>query len=148
MTQDEATRLLELARSVEADEADRQTEAQIDAMVRPGIFAGRSEVDWYGNRRGVNRADLIYLREIGVRHYTTSLDDAMSLRPKGWTIANLGEGDDGTWWCEMREGYLTSYGAVAISHLKCATPVLALTAAALRARAATLNAARDQEGQS
>jgi hypothetical protein len=67
--------------------------------------------------------------------FTDDLNAALTLRPQGWTVANLGEGDDGSWWCVMREGYLTSYGAVVLSHLKCATPALALTAACLRALA-------------
>lgn len=66
--------------------------------------------------------------------YSTSLDAAMSLRPKGWTIANLGEGDSGTWWAELREGYCTSYGRVAMSPIKTPTAALALCIASLRAR--------------
>ena len=68
--------------------------------------------------------------------YTASLDAAMSLVPSGWNIATAaGQNDNGTWFSELRRGYRTSYDAVALSSLKCATPALALTAACLRARA-------------
>lgn len=66
---------------------------------------------------------------------TASLDAAMQLVPRGWTVANIGQGDDGLWWCELREGYLTSYNHVAISGYKINTAAQAVAASALRARA-------------
>ena len=67
--------------------------------------------------------------------YSKSLDAAMTLVPEGWMVANISQTDAGTWWAELRKGYITSYSAVAMSgHYKVATPALALTAAALRAR--------------
>lgn len=68
--------------------------------------------------------------------YTASLDAALTLVPEGWTFANLSQGDNRRWWCELRRGHLTSYDKVAIGQqLNPLTPALALCAAALRARA-------------
>lgn len=77
-------------------------------------------------------------KRIDPAKWLTSIDAALRLVPAGWTIANFSQGDDGLWWCELREGYLTSYNRVAISALKIATPALAVTASALRARAGGL----------
>jgi hypothetical protein len=68
--------------------------------------------------------------------YTASLDAALTLVPEGWTFANLSQSDRKGWWCELRQGYLTSYDKVAFgSQLENASPALAVAAAALRARA-------------
>ena len=72
--------------------------------------------------------------------YTTSLDVIVALigeKLPGWTFANLQQADDKTWFCELREGHLTSYGAVAMSGLRLgsrpATPAIACCSALLRA---------------
>lgn len=73
---------------------------------------------------------------VAVPKFSASLDAAMSLRPDGWTIAQLGESDTGGWWAELRRGHRTSYDATAFGkQLENASPALALTAACLRARA-------------
>ena len=67
-------------------------------------------------------------------NFLESLDAAMSLVPSGWNIATAaGQNDNGTWFSELRRGYRTSYDAVALSSLKCASPAHAQTAASLRA---------------
>lgn len=38
--------------------------------------------------------------------------------PDGWTLANLNQGDDKTWFCEMREGHLTGYTRVVMSETR------------------------------
>lgn len=77
--------------------------------------------------------------QLTVKPYTASLDRAMTLVPEGWTFANLSQGDNRRWWCELRRGHLTSYDKVAIGQqLNPLTPALALCAAALRAQAEAL----------
>lgn len=74
------------------------------------------------------------------QRYTASLDAAMTLVPEGWTFANLSQGDGKGWWCELRRGHLTSFDATAFSkQLNNASPALAITAAALRARATPIH---------
>lgn len=49
---------------------------------------------------------------------TASIDAALALTERllpGWTIAHLTQQDDKTWFCELREGFLTSYNRVAMS---------------------------------
>lgn len=67
--------------------------------------------------------------------YSFSIDAALTLVPEGWIVAQLGQGDDGSWFCELRAGHRTSYRRVAMSPVKCPTPALALCAAVLKARA-------------
>lgn len=71
--------------------------------------------------------------------YTRSLDAALALVERvlpGWTIANIGQQDDGSWWAELREGFTTSYGAVATSDTRARPKIasLALLSALLRAK--------------
>lgn len=74
---------------------------------------------------------------LGAPYYTTSVDAALTLVPKGWTTARICENDDKSWAVELREGYLTSYTRVVFGgknhHDR--TPALALCIASLRARA-------------
>lgn len=61
--------------------------------------------------------------------YTTSLDAIVALigeKLAGWTLANLCQQDDKSWFCELREGYLTSYGKVAMSSLRHRPPTAPL----------------------
>jgi hypothetical protein len=75
-------------------------------------------------------------RLIIVPHYSESLDAALTLVPEGWTFGNLSQSDSKGWWCELRQGHLTSYDSVAFGNqLENASPALAVAAAALRARA-------------
>lgn len=72
--------------------------------------------------------------------YTGSIDAALALVERvlpGWTVANLSQQDDKSWFCELREGFLTSYDRVATSFgaygkLPLTAP-LAILAALLRA---------------
>lgn len=70
---------------------------------------------------------------------TSSLDAAVALCARllpGWTIASLGQNDHKNWFCELREGYLTSYDNVIIEprdHFGAPNGALAVIAAALSA---------------
>lgn len=70
--------------------------------------------------------------------YTTSIDAALTLVPGGWTVAGIHQTDGGTWWAELREGFVTSFDRVAIGPTKydAVHPALALCIAALKARGA------------
>ncbi len=75
--------------------------------------------------------------------YTTSLDAAVTLVPKATYGGKLGpmtvsahQADDGAWWCEIRDGWQTSFGKAYIGVAK--TEAMARCAAALHARAAIL----------
>jgi hypothetical protein len=46
------------------------------------------------------------------------IDSLIDLIPAGWTLANLSQQDDKSWFCELREGYLTSYGRVVMSETR------------------------------
>jgi hypothetical protein len=50
--------------------------------------------------------------------YSASIDASLALVERllpGWTIASMSQQDDKTWFCELREGFLTSYNRVAMS---------------------------------
>lgn len=69
------------------------------------------------------------------RHFTASLDAAMTLVPEGWIalISNVGLPDE----CNTAKGSaIVGYGRADLEpiEVEAATPALALTAAALRAR--------------
>lgn len=52
---------------------------------------------------------------------TTSLDALVGLvgrKLPGWTLAQLSQQDDKTWFAELREGFLTSYDRVASSSVR------------------------------
>jgi len=56
-----------------------------------------------------------------VAPYTTSLDAIVALigeKLPGWTIANVGQKDDKSWWAELRRGHTTSFDAVALSSFR------------------------------
>jgi len=74
--------------------------------------------------------------------YTRSLDAALVLVERklpGWTVANLSQQDNRTWFAELREGFLTSYSRAVFTQRTGPenrfppTPALALIAALLRA---------------
>lgn len=132
-------RLAELAMRVEGlTGADREVDAEIAAALRIG-----TEHAWALNYPAwVGRGDgRVYLEEGGPSFaaptYTASIDSAMTLVPEGWTFANLSQSDRKGWWCELRQGFLTSYDKTASGNqLENSSPALALCAAALRALAA------------
>ena len=67
--------------------------------------------------------------------YTASLDAAMTLVPEDYAIDCLKEGEVGRWYVNMRpRNWIAEWECS-----RAATPALALTAAALRARAAQEN---------
>lgn len=70
-----------------------------------------------------NRMDLT--RPWGKDYPSRSVDHALALVERvlpGWTVAHLTQGDDKTWFCELREGYLTSYNRVAMSETSYGKP--------------------------
>lgn len=69
-------------------------------------------------------------------NYTASLDAALTLVPDGWN-RRLAEDDDHTWYAELRLGFCTSYSA-SVGCIRASSPAIAMTAAALRARAKAL----------
>jgi hypothetical protein len=82
--------------------------------------------------------------------YSGSIDDAMTLVPEGWLIDNIAEAKwpdrkGRPWWCALSPRDPVKARHKGWPHqcaeFDCATPALALTAAALRARAA------EQEGR-
>jgi hypothetical protein len=61
--------------------------------------------------------------------YTASADAALGLVERmlpGWTVATIGQQDDKTWFCELREGYRTSYTRVAMSDRRTKPPTAPL----------------------
>ncbi len=115
--------LLKLAKRVEAlSGPDREVDELIERAV------GKYSAFSYYTLGDDDQSDYIPTR------YTTSLDAALTLRSSGWTIAHICEEDDKRWFAELRHGFKTSYDHVAMAG-KCATPALALCAAALRALA-------------
>lgn len=71
-----------------------------------------------------------------IHRYTISVDMALTIVPKGWTVARINQNDDRTWACELRRGYLTSYTAVVFGgkYHKDPTAALAVCKAAINAR--------------
>lgn len=74
--------------------------------------------------------------------YTASIDVVLALVERvlpEWTVARIGQSDDKSWSCELRQGHLTSYSDVALGgsffNGKLTAP-LSILAALLRALAA------------
>jgi hypothetical protein len=63
-----------------------------------------------------------------------SIDGAVALVPKGWTVGHISQGDNKLWNVELREGYLTSYNRVVFGpgDHKGRPPALALSIAILK----------------
>lgn len=129
--------LLKLAERVEAASGpDRELFCAIaiaSGLIPDNAWPHSDGTHWWANGKEWGR----------IPDYFASLDAAMSLVPEGWTVANIGQGDNKRWHVELRRGYRTSYGAVIIApganesyKLNGApSPALALTAACLKARA-------------
>ncbi len=120
--------LLDLAARIEAGEgADDELDGRIyDAMSGPGLGSALEAV--------LDRTK----RPNWLPRYTTSLDAVTALLERvlpGWVVATLGQNDDRSWWSELRQGHLTSYDKVALSHLRCSSAARALLASILRALA-------------
>ena len=145
--------LSELISSLEAaSEGSRELDALVFCAAHGHAFERWSELRETG---------FIYRRPSGVsvcslgedeKPYTTSIDAAVALIERklpGWTLANLSQEDDKTWFAELREGFLTSYRRVIHSSsepgrlpsARPPTPALALCIALLRA----LRALQDQQ---
>jgi len=133
--------LRSLAEQVEAlGEGDPVIDGAIHALTHPEDFDG--DAAYYATCPRVNRADLNYLRDLGVRRYTASIDAAMSLMPAGYRVM-LSEWDDeahlrprGPWQAVLSIAGSGMCGFDGASKTRCehaATPALALTAASLRA---------------
>lgn len=128
------TDLLNLADRIErAEGPDRVFEAAIYATIHPEEFENAAEAKHYASHPPVNRADLIYFKSVGVPHYTSSLDAAMQLVPEGasWNLVSVGRSEP-----PVASVYLPD-DTFHVFRGNAATPALALTAAALRALAAS-----------
>lgn len=129
MTDEQRAALLALAERCEAATGpDRALDAAIFATLFPKELDNPKHYARFG---GINRADLNYLNDVGVKLYTASIDAALTLVPDGWN-GRLG-------WCRGA-GYAELFD-VAAGEAKgethaAATLPLAICAAALRARAA------------
>lgn len=130
----------DVIRRLEAGESGRE----VDAAIWWHVDRARAEGTYWAAALGLPRP-LTKMPDGGLGwanmrvcapHYTTSLDAAVSLVPEGWTVAQIGQGDNKRWWVELRHGFQTSYGKVVIAPTRdgCATPALALCIAALKAR--------------
>lgn len=126
--------LNELAAKVEAlSGPDRRVDCAIFATVYPDKFgdsaAMYARIDWTRNR-----ADWMWLRDLGMPAYTASIDAAMTLVTEGlaWSL----NGGDPSCLDSAEIGPVPARGALLNPQWTAdgATPALALTAAALRAR--------------
>jgi hypothetical protein len=127
-------KLIELAKECEEAEAGRR---DLNFQIRRALAGEPIEFEtcWTA-QQAVRWANGDSSDERKTPVYTASLDAALTLVPEGWTFANLSQSDRKGWWCELRQGYLTSYDKVAFGgQLENASPALAVAAAALRARA-------------
>lgn len=86
---------------------------------------------------GTEAATAIWHSEDETPLYTASLDAAMTLVPEGWYVHRLHQwvADNFTWSCDLAKKDMRLARPVSVED--CATPALALCAAALRARAHT-----------
>jgi len=118
---DDLLRLAELADRCEIERAGRELDADISMALFPWIARGE---DGRFYRRVGGPYDGIPVR---ILHYTTSLDDAMTLVPEGYGWSLYSDGYAG---CAPYDPEQQPDG------VKCGeTPALALCAAALRSRA-------------
>ncbi|MBS87183.1 MAG: hypothetical protein CL858_29550 [Cupriavidus sp.] len=123
--------ILELAERVEALEgADREVDAAITAARGYKIILDDGGLSFFYNPR-------VRMGRETVPAFTASLDAAMTLVPEGWWVQHVGHCRSG-WRCRVETNGPPSIsiptGAMPVSE----TPALALTAAALRAIAATM----------
>lgn len=83
--------------------------------------------------RGLGRHAVVHASP----RYTESIDHALMLVPQGWTVANIGQRDNGAWWAELRRGFQTSYDKVELSGIGIndkLPPAVAVCIVALKAR--------------
>jgi hypothetical protein len=132
--------LLALAARVEALTGPcRETDAEIAVALRDGVNLPYWAIDWDGEWWSTIKGSVVLLHSDGrqgphftSRDYTASLDAAMTLVPKG-LMAAVARFSNGQGHANIHNGR-----DIDTTGIKCssATAVLALTAAALRARAA------------
>lgn len=122
--------LNELADRVEAlSGPDRRVDCAIFATVYPDKFgdsaAMYARIDWTRNR-----ADWMWLRDLGMPAYTASIDAAITLVPDGWNWGVWRRHD----WAKQNAQVWHPQQESWTKHGDAATPALAIVAAALRAR--------------
>lgn len=96
-----------------------------------GAMGGNYYSNWYKDAKGETRFEL--------PEWTTCVSTALALVERelpGWVVANLGQSDDRSWWCELRNGYRTSFKKAVMSDLRMPSPALAICAALLKAKEA------------
>lgn len=82
----------------------------------PGMVFERT--DFKGTREDIQKHGGRIQQFTSSPAYTSSIDAALALVERklpGWTVANMSQQDDKNWYCELREGHLTSYNRVAAS---------------------------------
>lgn len=122
--------LRQLAEEVEKLEGpSRKMDARVHAIAL--VVVHGAPADRHDEIAGATRRALADWREKDIPIYTSSLDAAASLMPKGWHVHVGGPSDSGRWG--------VSAGRMTRPYLLCntyaGTEALARTAAALRARA-------------
>ena len=129
------TDLLQLAERVEqASGPNRALDAAIHvALFIPSERAGRIDVDELRGVVGWHPIDGPYQSAVDAKRFTSSIDAAMTLVPEGWERIQQEQ-------ARVSDGSVRCWATVdnwPASPRRCATPALALCAAALRARAAS-----------
>jgi hypothetical protein len=118
--------LMELLERVKAATGpDRELDVMIGAALNFDVESMAMPFGDYVGLMGVEKTAIqaeshqSILRD-GLPRFTSSIDAALALVERklpGWTVANLSQQDDKTWYCELREGHLTSYSRVAASNV-------------------------------
>lgn len=106
--------------------------------LREAVEAGTWPADFRAADIGVYGVTTMSMYEA----FSGSLDAALALMQAmlpGWMVAGIHQQDNGSWWCELREGYITSYSRVVIApdNFSADTPARALLLAILKAKEAT-----------
>jgi len=101
---------------------------ELDAQIGRIVGTWHRDADYYYRRADDGYGPLHFNEP---RHYTTSLEVALTLVPEGWRVANLGEASNGRWDCYLIERNGT--GQI-LDRDGQSTPALALCLATLKAR--------------
>lgn len=121
----------------------RALDAAIAAYVQPHLFPTAREARHYGRLPRVNNADLMFFRTCGISMFTASVDAALTLVPEGWDyLINSRALSAQVWERKPINEPFVQTSSIA------ETMPLALCAAALRARAASVDThPKDGDGE-
>jgi len=133
---DAATLRALIERVEQATGADRELDGAIEKMLTPDLAARPWR--YLGHGRWNDDSEPNGANLVAAPRYTSSLDAAASLVPEGWQWAcGKDRPENGGAWADVQPN------AVGVTKRRAATPALALTAAALRARLAEMEARHD-----